>query len=431
MVEPNPDKCVSMSRVFLSLSVSKAGRRLLIADCCRNDPNVARGRAFGANITTGDLQDNTAALFACKSGQRAFEDPDAKHGVFTKAFLDAIANAGTAPLTAGALGDKLTEDVEARSLELPGGKKQTPHCVSVGRVDLLIRPRNRPKPSMLSAPFSAAEARAAQQAWAAYSGQDVNLSIALGAGLKMQLVLIPPGEFLMGAPESEARGESDEKPQHRVRITKPFYLGMYEVTQAEWEAVMGNQPSYFSRGGDGKDRVSGLDTSRFPVERVSWEEATEFCRKLGAREGKPYRLPTEAEWEYACRAGTTTPFHFGSMLNGDNANMDGNSPYGTMSKGRYLGRPTDVGSYRANAFGLYDMHGNVWEWCSDRNESDYYSTSAASGPDPTGPSEGSYRVFRGGGWYDVAADCRAADRNGFDPADRNGFVGFRLALSFV
>jgi formylglycine-generating enzyme required for sulfatase activity len=328
------------------------------------------------------------------------------------------------------LGDKLTEDVEARSLELPGGKKQTPHCVSVGRVDLLIRPRNRPKPSMLSAPFSAAEARAAQQAWAAYSGQNVNLSIALGAGLKMQLVLIPPGEFQMGSPADEASRDTDET-QHRVRITKPFYLGMYEVTQAEWEAVMGNQPSYFSRGGDGKDIVSGLDTSRFPVESVSWEEATEFCRKLGAREGKPYRLPTEAEWEYACRAGTTTPFHFGSTLNGDNANVDGRYPYGTMTKGRYLERPTDVGSYRANAFGLHDMHGNVWEWCSDWYDEDYYSTSAASGPDPTGPSEGSYRVYRGGSWDDYAAGCRSAYRYGYAPTRRWDDLGFRLALSFV
>jgi sulfatase modifying factor 1 len=167
------------------------------------------------------------------------------------------------------------------------------------------------------------------------------------------------------------------------------------------------------------------------VERVSWEEATEFCRKLSQLEGKPYRLPTEAEWEYACRAGTMTPFNFGSTLNGDNANMNGNDPYGTMTKGRYLERPTDVGSYRANAFGLHDMHGNVWEWCSDRHDSDYYSTSAASGPDPTGPSEGSYRGSRGGGWYGDAACCRSAYRSGDAPTYRGFNLGFRLALSFV
>jgi formylglycine-generating enzyme required for sulfatase activity len=248
--------------------------------------------------------------------------------------------------------------------------------------------------------------------------------------LKMKLALIPPGEFQMGSPADESSRQTDETP-HRVRITQPFFLGVYEVTQREWEELMGSQPSHFSRGGDGKAQVSGMDTSLFPVERVSWEEATEFCRKLSQREGKPYRLPTEAEWEYACRAGTTTAFHFGNVLNGENANMNGMDPNGTTTKGAYLARPAPVGSYGENAFGLYDMHGNVWEWCSDRYASDYYFTSAASGPAPTGPSEGSYRVLRGGSWIIVAASCRSADRDGNVPSLRENNLGFRLALSFV
>jgi formylglycine-generating enzyme required for sulfatase activity len=254
--------------------------------------------------------------------------------------------------------------------------------------------------------------------------------------LRMKLALIPPGEFQMGSPVDEIpRGDRDVSPYnewpHRVRITQPFLLGVYEVTQREWEELMGSQPSWFSSNGDGKDKVSGLDTSRFPVEQVSWEEATEFCRKLSQREGKPYRLPTEAEWEYACRAGTTTTFHFGNLLNGDKANVNGNYPYGTNTKGRFLERPGPVGSYSGNAFGLYDMHGNVSEWCNDWYDGDYYGSSNASGADPMGPSEGSRRVQRGGSWSWGAEGCRTASRGSDAPTHRGHYVGFRLALSFV
>jgi formylglycine-generating enzyme required for sulfatase activity len=174
---------------------------------------------------------------------------------------------------------------------------------------------------------------------------------------------------------------------------------------------MGTNPSDFKT-------VAGQDTSRFPVERVSWEEAVEFCRKLSALSaeqsaGRVYRLPTEAEWEFACRAGTTTPFHFGSQLNGREANCDGNYPYGTTTKGTYLQRPTTVGSYAANGFGLFDMHGNVWEWCSD-----WYEVAIRDSPvdDPTGPTSGSLRVNRGGGW--AATRGTAGRRTGTGHARR-------------
>jgi len=241
----------------------------------------------------------------------------------------------------------------------------------------------------------------------------------------MKFVLIPAGEFMMGSPESEEDHSSDGQ-QHRVRITKPFYLGVYEVTQEQYERVMGENPSYFSRTGRGKDHVTGRDARNHPVEQVSWDDAVEFCRKLSTREGRTYRLPTEAEWEYACRAGTQTPFHFGSQLNGREANCDGKYPYGTQTKGPYFLRTTEVGFYRPNAWGLYDMHGNVWEWCQDWCDGDYYDDSPTD--DPQGPTSGSFRVNRGGGWGNPARYCRSANRVGNLPGNEREDLGFRAAL---
>ncbi len=177
-----------------------------------------------------------------------------------------------------------------------------------------------------------------------------------------------------------------------MRITKPYYLGVYEVTQGEYERVMGTNPSYFSRTGSGSDKVSGQDTSRFPVERVSREGTPEFCRKLSAlpaeeSSGQAYRLPTEAEWEYACRAGSTTMYSF-------EATSDQLGEYALFSNNSVS--PWRVGSRRPNAFGLYDMHGNVWEWCQDWFDDRYYVRSPLD--DPSGASGGSDRVIRGGGW---------------------------------
>jgi formylglycine-generating enzyme required for sulfatase activity len=240
-------------------------------------------------------------------------------------------------------------------------------------------------------------------------------------------------EFLMGAPEGEEVASDDEKPQHWVRLTKPFYLGKYAVTQEQYERLVGKNPSHFCATGVGKAKVAGLDTRRFPVEEVSWEEAVEFCRKLSElpeekRRGRAYRLPTEAEWEYSCRVGamSPTPFSFGATFSSTRANFDGNFPYGGAAKGPNLGRPTAVGSYPANAWGLYDMHGNVWQWCSDWYGADYYAKSPRE--DPAGPSEGSGRVFRGGSWRISGQNCRSAIRLRYVPAFRDYNLGFRVAL---
>jgi len=254
----------------------------------------------------------------------------------------------------------------------------------------------------------------------------------------MTLKLIPAGEFFMGSPDDAIEAEKNEKPSHRVRITKPFYLGVYEVTQAQYEGVMGNNPSYFSANGGGKDRVAGQSTDRYPVENVSWLDAIQFCNKLSEKEGrKPfyeidgkdirvpdwngqgYRLPTEAEWEYACRANASTPTRFSF---GDN--MAELGLYGWFV-GNSEWRTHPVGQKRQNGFGLYDMHGNVLEWCWDLYGEGYYNQSAAD--DPTGPAGAVDRVFRGGGWYISARGCRPAYRTWVTPEGRGSSLGFRVA----
>ena len=229
----------------------------------------------------------------------------------------------------------------------------------------------------------------------------------------------PPGTFTMGSPPSRAAVRDADETQHQVTLSRGFWMLETPVTQAMWKSVTGNNPSYFT--GD-----------KLPAERVSWKDCQKFIEQLNAHlagtpgtpAGYRFSLPTEAQWEYACRAGTTTPFHFGSVLNGDKANCDGNFPYGTSTMGQYLKKTSEVGSYPANDWGLFDMHGNVWEWCLDWY-GDYPSGSVT---DPTGADEGSNRVLRGGGWNDHAGNCRSAYRNSNAPSDRNFRYGVRISL---
>jgi formylglycine-generating enzyme required for sulfatase activity len=227
----------------------------------------------------------------------------------------------------------------------------------------------------------------------------------------MEFVLVPAGTFMMGSPTSE-KSRRDDETQHRVTISKDFYLGKYEVTQEEYEKVMEKNPSYFK------------NCPRCPVEQVSWGDAQEFIKKLNAKGEGTYRLPTEAEWEYAARAGTTTPFGVGdgNNLSSSQANFDGNYPYGNGAKGKYLGKTAAVGSYSANSWGLYDMHGNVWEWCADWDGE--YSSSAQT--DPAGPSSGSGRVIRGGSWSSIGMYLRSAFRNRNTPSNGYNHIGFRV-----
>ena len=386
-LEPDPASMIAMKQILLALKATGASNRVLFADCCRDDPSLARGplkrRAFGSSVTINDLAEGTAALFACSTSESAHEHLDWGHGAFTRAFLDyyqALPNADDTTITT--MTTPLRRRVEAMVRDKNPQITQRVNPILNGVVDLQLKPRGTSRPQQLTNSI----------------GQD--------------LVLIPAGSFQMGSPEGESGRSSDEGPQHRVEITKAFYMGRTEVTQGQWLAVMGTKPW--------KGQSYVQDGDQNAASYISWDDATEFCRRLSQREGKTYRLPTEAEWEYACRAGTTTRFHFGddeSRL-GEYAWFDGNAD----SIGEdYAHR---VGQKKPNAFGLYDMHGNVWEWCGD------WFGPYASSPlrDPRGPSSGSSRVLRGGSWLNVPRSVRCAVRFFFTPAYRYDSSGFRVVL---
>lgn len=227
----------------------------------------------------------------------------------------------------------------------------------------------------------------------------------------MELVLIPSGEFMMG----DAEEFTNAYPQHKVKISKPFYLGKTEVTQEEWRKVMGSKPPW-----DINDVIEG---PKFPASIVSWEDAVEFCRRLSAKEGRHYRLPSEAEWEYACRAGTKTVYSFGD----DAASLSEHAWYGLLinNKNKSESHAHKVGAKEANPWGLYDMHGNLWEWCSDYYSPYYYDNSPTA--DPKGPEKGKYYVQRGGSWVDNAEECKSYSRTGRLPEGSDD-AGFRVVL---
>jgi formylglycine-generating enzyme required for sulfatase activity len=246
-------------------------------------------------------------------------------------------------------------------------------------------------------------------------------------------VRINGGTFTMGSPANEPGRDDDEGPQHQVTVSA-FYMGKYEVTQKEYQEVMGTNPSNFKG-------------PNLPVENISWFDAVEYCNKRSQKEGltpaytisgagnnltvdwnrnaNGYRLPTEAEWEYACRAGTTGPFNTGNNITTDQANYDGNHPYNNNAKGTYRDKTTPVGSFAPNPWGLYDMHGNVYEWCWDW----YGSYPSGAQTDPVGAVTGTYRVARGGGWYSNGQNLRSARRSFDGPLNGGSILGFRLVRS--
>lgn len=241
-------------------------------------------------------------------------------------------------------------------------------------------------------------------------------------GVTLEMVSIPKGSFKMGAPASEAGSYDYERPQHQVTI-KPFLLGKYPITKAQW-AVVANLPKIQY---DLNPDPSDFKGKNLPVGNVTWYHAVEFCARLSQKTGSSYRLPSEAEWEYACRAGTTTPFHFGEIVTPDLVNYDGNYPYGSAPKGIYRETTTAVGSFPPNSFGLYDMHGNVEEWCQDIWHDNYNGAPADGSAWETSGSD--HRVQRGGSWDLNAVYCRGAYRIWNSAGSRDWRLGFRVALA--
>lgn len=238
----------------------------------------------------------------------------------------------------------------------------------------------------------------------------------LGNGVTLEMAAIPGGSFMMGSSENEAGTSRYERPQHQVTVPS-FFMGKYPVTQAQYQAIMGTNPSYFK--GNGWTSL----TNQRPVETVSWHDAVKFCELLSQRTGKKYTLSSEAQWEYACRAGTTTPFYFGETITTDLANYRGHYAYASAPKGEYRQQTTDVGTFPPNAFGLYDMHGNVWEWCFD-NWVDNYNNAPTNGSAVTSSSNNG--LLRGGSWLSDPVVCRSSCRNYDDAGFDNFNLGFRV-----
>jgi len=438
-VKDDPQTLVSLTDLLGKLD-RKGGTNLVMVDACRDDPG--RGiRSISGNELNGKLPANTAILFSCSANQQAFETRDAGggHGVFFYHVLKGIR--GDAPRNAKGelswaklveylqenVNDAATELFPARAKNAPNGDLQTPHELrNLVRVPVLIPAGSQEKnrPALLSGNPTKAQIDASRQPWANYYGVPLESTEDLGNGVKLEMVFIPPGTFQMGSPKNEEGREDDEK-QHEVTISDGLYIGKYEVTQEQYEALMGTNPSWFQAGKNGGDKVKGMVTKQFPVESVSWNDTQKLIEKLKEKSGnkRMYRLPTESEWEYICRGGPASeslPFHFQNgpqkTLSSTEANVD-----------HKLGRTAKVGTYMPNRFGVYDMHGNVYEWCEDWYAKDFPANSVLK--DPKGPEEGAFRVIRGGSWRNVARFCRSAYRDWIAPSNTHFIIGFRLARS--
>ena len=431
------ERFVGFDELYKALEGCKATVKLLMVDACRNELLAQpEGRPGGIAMPPPALPPaSVAALFSCSDKEVSWEDKDLDggHGVFFHYVIQGLS--GKADEERGNKDQKVeldelysyVKDNVQSFVERKHATTQLPRLLGdIGPVALLDLSRRRPG-----------------------AANPELISNSIGAKLRF----IPAGEFLMGSPDIDKDAEDDEKPQQRVRITRPFYLGMTEVTRGQFrrfvdDAGYQTEAEKDGKGGSGWNEEAknfeqdprytwqnpGFEqTDEHPVVNVSWNDAVAFCQWLSRKEGKTYRLPTEAEWEYACRAGTTTRYQCGEDPEGLAA--VGNVADGTAREkfpdwaaigardGYVFTAP--VGRYTPNARGLLDMHGNVWEWCSDWYEKDYYGRSAAEDPRGSGPA--SLRVLRGGGWYPEPRVARSANRNAFVPGLRYVNVGFRLA----
>ncbi|MCA9093232.1 MAG: SUMF1/EgtB/PvdO family nonheme iron enzyme [Planctomycetaceae bacterium] len=476
-VNNDPETLVSISYLIDEILAPNVGRKLVLIDACRDQPkDSTRGSSKGVQGRVIALPEDTAVLFSCKAGQQSYEFEELGHGVFTHCVLDGLRGAAAqqSEVSWTSLVAHVSREMSQPDLRklLPQGRQQTP--IPAGGVEYTVlatitTPKTPDKskmdkpPTPLSAPFTAEEARTSQAAWAKHLKLDVEIENSIG----MKLTLIPPGEFQMGSHESaeetaafavgtgykdaKAENYNDEHPRHRVKLTKPFYLGTHEVTKREFRKFVTDEGYRTEAETDGKGgwgfdgeefkqdpkftwKNVGFDqTDDHPVVNVTWNDTEKYLGWLSDKEGVTYRLPTEAEWEYACRAGTMGRYvtgndpeelaEVGNVADGTARKKFSNLTTISAEDGYVFTAP--VGSFRKNPFGLRDMHGNVWEWCSDWYDEKYYANSPQENPE--GASSGSLRVLRGGSWGLDPAHCRLALRYGNAPSDRGCSLGFRLA----
>jgi hypothetical protein len=401
-IETNPEDLsgttVPISDIFGAVGDCKATFKLMLVDACRNDP--FRGRAsFGAKtIAALDAPPRGALLFqSCAKDEISLEDDEFKRGIFSHFIIEGLSGKAAdkeGQVTLLGLSDYVIEQTRRRAYNLET-RRQVPYMkgeftnfvlakISIAPPLPVVPPTPPPAPSPTRA------------------GERMTLTI---KGVDYAFRWCPPGTFTMGSPQGE-HGRFGSETLHQVTLSRGFWMLETVVTQEMWESVMGSNPS-------------GFEGIKLPVETVSWNDCQEYITTLkallagtpGAPAGFTFSLPTEAQWEYACRAGTTTAYHFGNTLTKPQANFGGN-------------QTKEVGSYPANAWGLYDMHGNVREWCADWYE-DYPSGAVT---DPVGFPSGLGRVLRGGGWNNAVESCRSAYRCHYVPSVRYYDRGFRLAL---
>lgn len=434
-----------------------AAQKLLVLDSCHSgSAGLEAGLTITGNIDQSFQEAQGLITFAaCRRDEISSEDREVGHGVFTLSFVRGIE--GNADYDQNKVIDSdelyryVLSEVPATVRGLFPGRNQTPVRViglDVVGVFALAPVLTRPK---------------ATAALARMKTGDV-----MKNSIGMPLVLLPRGSYIKGSISSEYKRHSDEE-MRAVIVSKRIFMGVHEVTQAEYETVMGINPSYHSANGSGSDAIGELKTKRFPVEQVSWNDAVEFCRRLSelpdeSSANRVYRLPTESEWEFACRAGSTSIFSTGEVIQADEANIRADQPYWYARKDVWRGRTQTVESYPRNAFGLCDMHGNVAEWCSDvyaerpsglqfirtdGSNSDPVTAleemlEALNAPitaeftpiqkmqiwkdatDPTGPKTGKTRVIRGGSYLSDVAQCRSAARRSQSQDYKHKAIGFRI-----
>jgi formylglycine-generating enzyme required for sulfatase activity len=397
---------------------SKATQKLLVLDACHSGASAAtssKAGGLGGDVSKTLLAGGLITFAAAASDQSAQENGAIGHGLFTYHLSDGLAG------KADADHDGIVDSDEAYRYTLSHVQQ---NAEQLGVVQTPVRVIGGDVVGVFALSRVGGEAEMV-------SALDTKPGAVLRNSIGMKFSLVMPGGFRSGSPDNEP-GRNDDEHLRTIAIGRPFFLGRYEVTQGEFRQMMNANPSWFCKDGGGKDAVGDLDTTRFPVEQVTWDEAVEFCRKLSAlpaekSTGRSYRLPTEAEWEYACRAGTQTIFSTGDRLSSNDANVNGDKPYLDSAPGPNLRRTTTVGSYKPNAWELYDMHGNAAEMCSDW----YAEMRSSSMPsmDPRGPEEGTKHVVHGGSYAGDVNFCRAAARRAYEADYRSKSTGFRVVCN--